>query len=131
MIPVSAHVGFPLSVGPRRRTTVVDEATYLRGLIEAVIFTRPGERVNRPDFGSGIDRLVFAPADGELAHTTSALVHAALQRALGDLLRVEEVAVEADEATLRVTVAYVPLLRGASGPERRSITVSGGIGAAP
>ena len=65
-----------------------------------MLFTRPGERVNRPDFGSGIEQLVFAPADGELAHTTKALVQGALQRALGELLRVEDVIAEAEESTL-------------------------------
>jgi phage baseplate assembly protein W len=121
-----AHIGFPLAVTPQRRTALVDDETYLRGLVEAVIFTRPGERVNRPDFGSGIDQLVFAPSGGELAQATKALVHGALQRALGELMRVEDVAVDAEEATLRVTIVYTPLLGGAPGPERRSLTVSGG-----
>lgn len=127
----SPHLGFPLSVTPQRRTALVDDSTYLRGLVEAVIFTRPGERVNRPEFGSGIHQLVFAASDSELAQSTSALVHGALQRALGELMRVEEVAVQADDATLAVTITYLPLLSGAPGPERRSMTVTGGIGAGP
>ncbi len=131
MIRPTAHVGFPLRVTPQRRTALADDDDYLRGLVEAVIFTRPGERVNRPDFGSGIDQLVFAPSGGELAQATKALVHGALQRALGDLMRVEEVAVDAQEATLRVTIVYTPLLGGAPGPERRSLTVSGGTGVGP
>ncbi|MDQ4007175.1 MAG: GPW/gp25 family protein [Actinomycetota bacterium] len=131
MTPGPVHVAFPLRVTSQRRTALVDDDAYLRGLVEAVIFTRPGERVNRSDFGSGIDRLVFAPAGEELAEATKALVHGALQRALGDLMRVEDVVVEVDEATLRVSVVYVPVLAGAVGPEHRSLTVSGGIGAAP
>lgn len=120
------HVAHPLRRTGRGRTAVVDDRDYLRGLVEAVLFTRPGERVNRPEFGSGIDRLVFAPADGELAQATKALVHGALQRYLGDLLRVEDVAVEAEESTLRVTLVYVPLLAGAPVAERHSLTVVGG-----
>jgi hypothetical protein len=125
------HVGFPLRVTAQRRTALLDDEAYLRGLVEAVIFTRPGERVNRPDFGSGIDQLVFAPAGGELADATKALVHGALQRALGELLRVEDVSVATVESTLSVTIVYTPLLSGAPWPDRRSLTVTGGTGATP
>ncbi|MGB9375478.1 MAG: GPW/gp25 family protein [Jiangellales bacterium] len=125
------HVGFPLRVSAQRRTVLLDDDAYLRSLVEAVIFTRPGERVNRPELGSGINQLVFAPAGGELADSTRALVHGALQRALGEMLRVEDVAVDAVESTLTVTVVYTPLLRGAPGPDRRSLTVTGGVGASP
>ena len=57
------HLAFPLRLDPRGRTALADDEDYLRGLVEQVLFTRPGERVNRPDFGSGVDRLVFAPTD--------------------------------------------------------------------
>ncbi|GHJ54741.1 MULTISPECIES: GPW/gp25 family protein [Micromonospora] len=120
------HVGFPLRVGGRGRTALVGDEEYLRGLVEAVLFTRPGERVNRPDFGSGVDRLVFAPAGDEMAHATRALVHGALQRWLGDLVQIDDVRVEAVDAQLRVTVSYVPLVAGAAVGERRSLTVVGG-----
>jgi phage baseplate assembly protein W len=126
---VSLHVGHPLRVTDHGRTALVDEETYVRGLVEAVLFTRPGERVNRPDFGSGIEQLVFAPIDGELAQTTKALVQGALQRALGEVLRVEDVVAEADDSTLRVTIVYTPLIGGVPGTERRSVTVTGGSGA--
>ncbi|HEY7430139.1 MAG TPA: GPW/gp25 family protein [Streptosporangiaceae bacterium] len=122
-----AHLGFPWRLDGRGRTAAVDDETYLRGLVEAVLFTRPGERVNRPDFGSGIDRLVFAPGGDELAGATGAMVQAAVQQWLGELVRVEEVRASAQDATLTVTVVYVPLTAGAdSGP--RVLQVSGGTG---
>jgi len=120
------HVKHPLAVTSRGRSATANEDQYLRGLVEAVLFTRTGERVNRPDFGSGIEQLVFAPADGEIAEATHALVHGALQRHLGEVLRVEQVAVEAVEAELRVTIVYQPLDRGAPVAERRTLTVTGG-----
>jgi phage baseplate assembly protein W len=121
------HVGFPLRLDGRGRTALVDDADYVKGLVEHLLFTSPGERVNRPDFGSGIGRLVFAPADDALAQSTQALVHGALQRWLGDLLRVEDVTVTSVDSRLEVVVAYLPLT--ASGPEdRRTVTVSGGVG---
>ena len=103
------HVGFPLRLAPNGRTALADEERYLKGLVEQVLFTRPGERVNRPDFGSGVDALVFAPTGDELAGATHALVHGALQRYLGDLIRVSKVEVTAVEARLDVTVVYSSL----------------------
>jgi phage baseplate assembly protein W len=124
------HAAFPLRVDGRGRTATADDEQYLRGLIEQVLFTRPGERVNRPDFGSGVDALVFAPGGDELANATQALVHGALQRHLGDLVRVDQVEVRADESTLEVTVVYVPL-RAPAGDGRRVLRVSGPGGGAP
>jgi phage baseplate assembly protein W len=120
------HVGFPLRLDHRGRTALVDDATYVRGLVEQVLFTAPGERVNRPDFGSGVGRLVFAPSDDALAQSTQALVHGALQRWLGDLLRVENVTVVSVDSRLEVVVEYLPLT--AAGPEdRRTVIVAGGV----
>jgi phage baseplate assembly protein W len=121
------HVAFPLRVDGRGRTATADDEHYLRGLIEQVLFTRPGERVNRPDFGSGVDALVFAPGGDELANATQALVHGALQRHLGDLVRVDQVEVRADDSTLEVTVAYVPL-RAPVSDGHRILRVSGPAG---
>jgi phage baseplate assembly protein W len=119
------HLGFPLRLDARGRTSVANDEEYLRGLVEQVLFTRPGERVNRPAFGSGVDRLVFAPTDDALASSTEALVHGALQQWLGELIRVDQVQAQAHEARLDVTVVYTPLY--ASGEdERRILKVSGG-----
>ena len=72
-----------------------------------MLFTAPGERVNRPTFGCGLMQLVFAPNSDALAATSQFLVQGALQQWLGDLIVVEAVQVEADDATLRVTVQYL------------------------
>lgn len=102
------HLAFPLRLDRRGRTALADDEDALRGLVEQVLFTSPGERVNRPDFGCGVRRLVFAPSGDELAGATSALVSAALQQWLGELLRVDEVVVRAEDAVLHVTVVYTP-----------------------
>ena len=126
----TVHVGFPLRLDARGRTALADPDTYLRGLVEQVLFTRPGERVNRPDLGSGVDALVFAPAGDELAGATQALVHGALQRHLGELVRVDRVEVTAVESTLEVTVVYAPL-RAPAGDPPRVLRVAGGAGGRP
>ena len=73
------------------------------------MFTLPGERVNRPDFGCGLMQLVFAPNSPELAVTVQALVQASLQQGLGQLLRIDEVAASSEDATLTVAVRYTVL----------------------
>ena len=102
-----ANLDFPFHVDHRGRSASSDEAEHIRDLIEQVLFTSPGERVNRPTFGSGLLQLVFAPNSDELAAATQFLVQSALQQWLGDLIQVEAVQVTSAEATLRVTVQYV------------------------
>jgi hypothetical protein len=80
---------------------------HIRDLLEQVLFTAPGERVNRPDFGTGVMQLVFAPSGDELATATQFLVQGALNRWLGELIQVEAVEVQAFESTLEVIVTYV------------------------
>ena len=115
-------VDFPLHVDGRKRTAVTGPDDHLRDLIEQVLFTSPGERVMRPDFGSGLLGLVFEPGGTELAVTTQHLVQGALQRELGHLISVEAVAVEQVEGTLSVTVTYAVLRT----QERVSSTFAGG-----
>jgi len=104
---MSVRVHHPFQFDGRGRTREADEAGWIRGLIRQVLFTSPGERVMRPDFGSGLRELVFAPNSPELAATTQFLVQGALQQWLADLITVEAVAVEAVDARLSVTVTYV------------------------
>lgn len=123
----AAHLAFPVRLDAHGQQALASDEEYLRGLVEQVLFTRPGERVNRPDFGSGVDALVFSPAGDEAAAATRALVHGALQAFLGDLIRVEAVDVRAEESTLEVSISYRPLLAPVDDP-RRVLTVSAGGG---
>ena len=97
----------------------------MRGLIEQVLFTAPGERVMRPTFGSGLNELVFAPNSPELAATSQFLIQGALQQWLADLITVERVAVSAVESTLTVEVSY----RLRRSDELRTDTFTQGAGA--
>jgi phage baseplate assembly protein W len=101
------QIDYPFHIDSRGRTAGTDQDNHIRDLIEQVLFTAPGERVNRPDFGSGLMQLVFAPNSDELATAIQFMVQGALQQWLGDLIQVEAVQVESEEARLRVTVQYV------------------------
>jgi phage baseplate assembly protein W len=101
-----SHIAFPLRANALGRTTTVTDGAYIRTLIEQVLFTQPGERVMRPGFGGGAKALVFEPNGPDLASATEINIHASLNQALGDLLEVTGVEVEADEEILRVTVRF-------------------------
>ena len=100
------NVRFPYDVDGRARTAETPEDTHVRELVEQVLFTAPGERVNRPDFGCGLMRLTFEPNSDALAATLQFTVQGALQQWLGDRIEIETVQVDHEESTLRTTVAY-------------------------
>ena len=100
------ELDYPYSFDGRGRTATTDEDEHVRDLIEQVLFTSPGERVNRPTFGSGLMQLVFAPASDEVATATQFLVQSSLQNWLSDRIKVDSVNVSNVDSTLTVTVAY-------------------------
>jgi len=88
------------------RTAIAGDADHVRDMIEQLLFTNAGERVNRPDFGSGLLQMVFAPNSGEVATAVQFTTQAALQRWLGDVIQVQRLDVDAVDATLTVTLVY-------------------------
>ena len=103
------QIGFPFNIDHRGRTTDADKPQHLRQMSEQILFTSPGERVNQPEFGCDIMKLVFAPNSPELAQTVEFLVHSALQRWMAGLIQVQSVDVQAEDSTLRVAVQYLIL----------------------
>jgi uncharacterized protein len=100
------HIAYPYRIDGRGRSAATTDDEHIRQMIEQVLFTQPGERVNRPDFGSGLLQLVFAPASTELTTAVQFMVQGALQQWLGDVIQVEGVHVQNEDAILRVTVQY-------------------------
>lgn len=115
-------VDFPWSFDARGRTAETTEADHVRDMVVQLLLTEAGERVNRPEFGCGLRRLVFAPHSPELAAALQFTMQAAIQRELGDLLTLQTMDVRAEDATLGVTVTYV-LHRSAG---EQTVTVSEG-----
>lgn len=101
------NVDHPVHFDSLGNTAATDDADHLRDLIEQVLFTSPGERVNRPTFGSGLLQLTFSPNSPQAAAATQMLVQGSLQQWLGDQIVVEAVEVTAVDSSLTVTVQFV------------------------
>jgi phage baseplate assembly protein W len=101
------NIDFPFAFDARGRTATTGDDDHIRDMIEQLLFTSPGERVNRPDFGSGLLQMLFAPNSTELAAALQFTTQAAVQRYLGDLIDVQQLTVTAQDATLSVTISYV------------------------
>lgn len=108
-------IDFPYHYDSRGRTALAAADDHVREMIEQLIFTNAGERVNRPDFGSGLMQLAFAPNSPELAATVQFTLQASLQRWLGDVIEVRALNVSAADSTLTIDISY--LVRD-SGQER-------------
>jgi len=101
------NIDYPFHFNSQGRTALAGDDDHICDMIEQFLFTSPGERVNRPDFGSGLLQMVFEPNSPELAAALQHTVQAGLQRWLGDLIEVRDLAVESEYATLRVSIQYV------------------------
>lgn len=101
------NIAFPWHFDNHGRTATTDDADHIHDLIEQLLFTSPGERVNQPDLGTGLLQLVFAPNSTELAAALQFTAQAALHRYLGDLIDLQDLKVTAEEATLTVVVSYI------------------------
>ncbi|HEX4953048.1 MAG TPA: GPW/gp25 family protein [Thermoanaerobaculia bacterium] len=101
------NLDYPFHFDGRGRTAATGEDDHVRDMIEQLLFTSPGERVMRPDFGSGVLRLVFAPTSPELGAALQFTIQAALQRWLGDVIDVAGVEVSSRDSTLRIAITYV------------------------
>jgi phage baseplate assembly protein W len=102
-----SQVGYPFRFDGAGVTARADPPTHVRDMIEQVLFTGPGERAMRPEFGSGVRQLVFAPDAQPLAMAVQTSVQAAINAWLGELIDGAEVSVTAQEETLRILVRYV------------------------
>jgi Bacteriophage baseplate protein W len=118
MDPARPFLDFPFTLDERGRSAITGSDDHIRDMIHLVLFTAPGERVNRPEFGCGVKQLVFAPLSDALAAATEQLIHGALIRWLDPVISLEKVQATANEATLEIKVSYV---RRETGERREDI----------
>ena len=98
---------YPFRIDKNGRTATASYNDHIEQMVEQVIFTAMGERVNRSTFGSGVGQLLFSPLSDDLVTATQMLVNGSLQQWLGDLITVQSVIVTANESTMQITVTYV------------------------
>jgi phage baseplate assembly protein W len=100
------NIDYPFHFDDKGRTAATSDNDHIRDMIEQLLFTSPGERVNRPDFGSGLMQMVFAANSPELAAALQFTLQAALDRWLGDVVEVRKLEVTSQDATLTVELVY-------------------------
>jgi phage baseplate assembly protein W len=100
------NIDYPLHFNSRGRTANTGENDHVRDMIEQLLLTSPGERVNRPDFGSGLQQMVFAPNRVEIAATVQFTLEAAIERWLGNVIELRNLNVDVVDTTLTITVEY-------------------------
>ncbi len=119
------YLAFPYQFDSSGRTGQTGLSSHIYEMIEQLLFTSPGERVNRPTFGTGTAQLVFAPNSDVLAAAQQQVIQASLQQWLSDLIRVQSVTVTAEDATLQVVVKYTVIQ---SQQQETQLFVYGGAG---
>jgi uncharacterized protein len=106
------EIRFPYGLDDRGRTATVDYDDHVEQMLELLLFTRPGERVNQPTFGCGLLDQVFAPNSPEIAAALNVTIAAAISLWLRDVVSVTSLEVTAQENRLSVNLAYTVLATG-------------------
>lgn len=107
----SLHYPFAIDAGLGQLALENDYDKYVEQLVRQVLFTNPGERINRPDFGCGLRRMIFAPNSEANASLLQVMVFQALELWLDDLIELDEIKVVANEEKLEVYIAYILIAR--------------------
>jgi phage baseplate assembly protein W len=109
MKPPFTSLRYPFAVDPARGRVEheTDYAEHVDQMIRQILLTGPGERINRPDFGCGVRRMVFAPNGAVSASLARVTVFDSLTRWLGTAITVSDVTAEAVDSTLKIRIAYV------------------------
>lgn len=121
----ATFLSFPVVADARGRAGTVGHERHVREMIEQVLFTAPGERPMRPDFGCGLRELLFQAASDALAAATQQMVQGALMRWLEDWVTIQRVSVVVDDASLVVTVVYAPRTGGSPRAETFRLPAGG------
>jgi hypothetical protein len=111
---MATSIAFPLNFDGRGGTAIATDDDHVRDLIEQLLFTAPGERVNNPTFGCALLQLPFEPNGAPLQQTTEFLVRGALSQFLGNIIDVQSIAINRNDSTFSVSVSYLVRRSGAA-----------------
>lgn len=102
-------IRYPIAInaGLGRLQEEPDFAVHVDQMIRQVLFTSPGDRINRPDFGCGVKRLVFAPNSEVSASLAQVAIFESLKRWLEPVITVNDVKVKAANEVLEIRIVYL------------------------
>lgn len=114
-------IHYPTAVDPGfgRLVTEEDYFRHVEQLMMQLLLTNPGERINRPDFGCGVRRMVFSPNSAAAATLAQVTVMQALEKWLSSVVKTEKVEVQAIDEKMIITIRYIVKAR----QERRYLNV--------
>ena len=115
------YLDYPLDLDSKGRIATTNYDDHVKDMIYQVLFTAPGERVNRPDFGCGLMEMVFMPNSDILATATQFLVQGSLQHWLGDVIKIQSLTVTAEDEKMVVDIEYIRLDNGQIKQDRFSL----------
>jgi phage baseplate assembly protein W len=118
------EVAFPYRLDDSGRTATATYPDHVTQMLEQLLFTRPGERVNQPELGCGLGDDVFGPNSPEVGAAIQIAVAAAIARWLNDVIAVTSLDVTSEESTLTVDLVYVLISTGAVGTS--TVRIPGG-----
>lgn len=103
------NIQYPFTIDDYRGTfaEAPNHPEHVKQMIKQVLFTSPGERINRPEFGCGLRRMIFAPNSDVTASLLQITIYQALENWLGSLISVDKVEVNAREEVLEVQIVYL------------------------
>ncbi|MGZ4215252.1 MAG: GPW/gp25 family protein [Solirubrobacteraceae bacterium] len=103
------EVAFPYNLDDRGRTATATHNDHVEQMLELLLLTSPGERVNQPAFGCGLLDMAFAPNSPEVAAALNVTISAAIGLWLGDVISLTSLDVSSQENQLHVSIAYTVL----------------------
>lgn len=109
MKEIFTSIRYPIAVDAAmgRLQEEADYSKHVDQLIRQVLFTSPGERINRPDFGCGVKRMIFAPNSEISASLAQVSIFEALRRWLDPVIDVNDVKVKALNEVMEIRIVYL------------------------
>ncbi len=111
-------VSFPLRIDNRGRMATAGYETHVREMLEQLLFTQPGERVNRPDFGTPISAAIFDRPTDELISSLEFQVSTSVQRFMGEVVSLENVSIDVVDDQIEIILTYTIIALNQSTEER-------------
>ena len=101
----NATLASPWTIGSAGKSETVAGPDKVRQFLETFLFTVPGERLNRPNYGAGVASLIFGGAP-QVEQTLRHSIQGGLGQEMMDLIDVQGVESQVVDSTIQVTIRY-------------------------